>query len=164
MNLIKNLKENEFEQMEGNVFFDYLKKDISILFEKEVPIEYVEKNIEYLNSLNEKVMLSLCAYSMKFCKKIMLDYPDVDYLLGLKQVDSPLEILNFMEILRLKVDMYKDYNVDVLNLSGSCAWDEDNGIQWLIKENKVVYVGPWDDLDIWYADLENVFTNYVIAN
>jgi len=37
MDLIKNLVENEFEEMEGEVHFNYLKKDISILFDQEVP-------------------------------------------------------------------------------------------------------------------------------
>lgn len=144
MNLIKNLKENEFEQMEGEIYFKYLKKDISILFEKEVPMEYVIKNIEYLNNLDEKVIVSLCEYSKKFCQYMMEDYPDVDYPIGLNQVNDPLKIMGFMGILKLKVDMYRDDSIRVLNLSGWCAWDEDNGIQWLIKEDKVVYVGSWD--------------------
>lgn len=29
----------------------------------------------------------------------------------------------------------------VLNLSGACDWDEENRIQWLIKEDEVVYAG-----------------------
>ena len=161
MNLIKNLVENEFEQMEGDIYFNFLKKDISILYEKEVPMEYIIKSIEYLNSLDQNVMRSLCEYAKKFSRKMINNYPDVNYPIGLKNISEALEILNYMEILRLKVDMYKDDSIRVLNLSGSCAWDEDNGIQWLIKEDKVIYVGPWDDLDIWYADLDNEFTNYV---
>ena len=162
MDLIKNLVENEFEEMEGEVYFNYLKKDISILFDKEVPMEYVVKNINYLNSLDESVILSLCEYSNRFCQRMMHNYPDVSYPTGLNQINNPIEILNFMEILRLKVDMYDDDSISVLNLSGSCDWDEDNGIQWLIKDDKVVYVGPWDDLNFWYANLDNEFTNYVI--
>ena len=63
MNLIKNLVENEFEQMEGDIYFNFLKKDISILYEKEVPMEYIIKSIEYLDSLDQNVMRSLCEYS-----------------------------------------------------------------------------------------------------
>ena len=50
----------------------------------------------------------------------------------------------------------------VLNLSGCCAWDEENGIQWLVIDGKVIYVGTWDDLSLWNSDLNNPITNYVL--
>lgn len=161
MELIKELSENEFEEMEGKVYFQYLKKDIYIKFDKDVPLDYVYKNITYLNSINDSLMLELCKYSIKFCKTIMSDYPDVNYNPGLYNLKDTFDILNYMDIIRLKVDMYEDESISVLNLSGSCEWDKENGIQWLIKEDRLVYVGTWDDLNIWYSDLTDDLTNYV---
>ena len=37
-----------------------------------------------------------------------------------------------------------------------------NGIQWLVKDGKVIYVGTWDDLSLWNSDLNNPITNYVL--
>lgn len=164
MELIKEVFENEFGQMEGKVYFDYIKKYITLFFDKEVPMPYVIKTVNYLNNINENVVVDLCRYSKKICEIKMKNYPDAEYPDGLSEVKDPLEIFNYMQINHLKVDMYideSDQNIPVLNLGGSCDWDEDNGIQWLIKEDKVVYVGVWDDLDIWYCDFDDYITNYV---
>lgn len=43
MSKIKNLKENDFGEMEGEVYFNAINQNITVLFEKEVPMDYVEK-------------------------------------------------------------------------------------------------------------------------
>ena len=53
----------------------------------------------------------------------------------------------------------------MLNLSGSCDWDEENGIQWLIKEDEVVYAGAYQDLSIWYSPYEKeTLFNFALRN
>ena len=69
-----------------------------------------------------------------------------------------------MGITSLKVDLYKNEDVKkvrVLNLIGWCDWDEENGIEWLIKEDEVVYVGANDWVNIWYSPYEDNLFNYV---
>lgn len=48
MSVIKNLKENEFGELEGEVYFNALNQNIVVRFDKEVPMDYVEKQVEYL--------------------------------------------------------------------------------------------------------------------
>lgn len=153
MTNIKNLGENEFGIMEGEVYFDAIGQNIIINFEKEVPINYVEKQVQYLRSLEQKVIERMCYYANLYCKEYMEDYPDVDYSKGLDQINNPLELLqnDYMVITSIRIDMYKDENIRVLNLSGGCDWNEENGIQWLIKEDEVIYTGPDNELNVWYS-------------
>lgn len=168
MSVIKNLKENEFGEMEGEVYFNAIKQDITIYFEKEVPMDYVEKQVAYLQSLDEKVIRQLCYYSDLFRKEEMEEYPDKDYSEGMDQIDDLLDLFDYMCITALTIEMYKDESVKemrVLNLSGGCDWDEENGIQWLIKEDEVVYVGAYDGLSIWYSPYEqNDLFNYALRH
>ncbi len=164
MEYIKNLHENEFGELEGEVYFNYIGKYITIEIEEDVPQDYVDKQVKYLNSVDEDIILCLCENSLKFCMAEMKEYPNKGYSEGLFEVSQVKDILKFMDVMRLRVDMCEEEDADtnVLNLSGSCEWDKENGIQWLIKENEVIYVGRWDDLNIFYSDVSDPICNYVL--
>ena len=71
MSGIKNLRENEFEEMEGEVYFNGIGQNIVIRFDKEVPMDYVEKQVEHLQSLNKKVIYNMCYYANLFTVKVL---------------------------------------------------------------------------------------------
>ncbi|MDE7204432.1 MAG: hypothetical protein K2O91_21610 [Lachnospiraceae bacterium] len=168
MSGIKNLRENEFEEMEGEVYFNAIGQNIVIRFDKEVPMDYVEKQVEHLQSLNKKVIYNMCYYANLFRKEEMKNYPNKDYPPNMDQIDNPLELLDYISITDLHVEMYMNESakkIYVLNLSGSCDWDEENGIQWLIKEDEVVYAGAYQDLSIWYSPYEKeTLFNFALRN
>lgn len=165
MKYLKNLKENEFNEVVGEVYFSILGKYIEIEIEEDVPQDYIEQQVQYLNSIDEKILREICINSIKFCKEEMKDYPEKEYARGLYDTISEKNIMNFMDIRKLRIDMYEDEDDKqsrVLNLSGSCEWDKENGIQWLIKNDEIIYVGRWEDLNIWYSDVNDPICNYVI--
>lgn len=168
MSVIKNLKENEFEEIEGEVYFNALNQNIIVRFDKEVPMGYVEKQVEYLQSLNKKVIYQMCYYADLFRREEMENYPNKDYPPNMNQIDNPLEILDYISITDMQVDMYTSEStkeICVLNLSGSCDWDEENGIQWLIKEDEVVYAGAYNDVSIWHDSYEeDTLFNFALRN
>lgn len=50
-------------------------------------------------------------------------------------------------------------------LSGGCEWQEDEGLHCLIKNGHVVYMGSWNDEDVWDERLlndDNYLSNYVL--
>lgn len=63
----------------GEVYFNAVSQNIAIRFDEEVPIDYVEKQVEYLQSLNEKVIYKMCYYANLFRKEEMKNYTDKDY-------------------------------------------------------------------------------------
>jgi hypothetical protein len=168
MSGIKDLKENEFGQMEGEVYFNAINQNITVLFEKEVPMDYVGKQVEYLQALDEKVVQKMCYFADLFRKEEMENYPNKDYPEGMDKINNPLELLDYFAITYLNIEMYPNESVKevrVLNLSGSCDWDEENGIQWLIKEDEVVYTGAYDDVSIWCSSYEkNTLFNYALRD
>lgn len=168
MSGIKDLKENEFGQMEGEVYFNAINQNITVLFEKEVPMDYVGKQVEYLQALDEKVVQKMCYFADLFRKEEMENYPNKDYPEGMDKINNPLELLDYFAITYLNIEMYPNESVKevrVLNLSGSCDWDEENGIQWLIKEDEVVYTGAYDDVSIWCSYYEkNTLFNYALRD
>ena len=165
MTYIGNLKENESGEMQGEVYFNAIKQNIIVIFNKKVPIDYVNRQIEYLSSLDNKMIQKMCYYANLYRKDIMEECPDQDYPEGLEQIKDPLELWQYMGITSLKVDLYKhesEKEVRVLNLMGWCDWDEENGIEWLIKEDEVVYAGANDWVNIWYSPYEDNLFNYAL--
>ena len=89
-------------------------------------------------------------------------YPDIDEDINMDEVHGATSILKHMEFGVLVVNLPEDMSEVGLNLEGSCEWAEDDGIQWIIKNDKIVYVGPWQFQNMWRADFEDDFCNYVI--
>lgn len=164
MDLINNLHENEFGELEGEVYFNYFNKTIKVEIEEGVQESYVHKQIEYLNSIKDNIIFDICKFSFIFCKEEMKAYPDKNYPKGLISINKEEDIWNYMSVEKIRIELCEeeDEDINVLNLSGYCDWDEENGIQWIIKDGIVVYVGKWDDLSIWYSNMDSAITNYVL--
>ena len=160
MELIKNIFENEFEEMEGEVYFGYIGKYIHLRFGKDVPEEYVHKVAERLNEFTEEIMCKICNYSIRYCLDKLESYEDIETDIDVDEFNDCFSILEYMEIEGLVVNKPDDLKDIGINLEGSCDWDEEQGIQWLIKEDDVVYVGPWSMLNIWHSPYENSLFNY----
>ena len=164
MELIRGIHENEFGKMEGEVYFGYIKEYIGLSFKKNVPIEYVEKTAELLNELSEEKINEICTYSMAYYKDTLECYPDIAEDIDMENVNSATDILKHMEFGMLVVNLSEDMNQVGLNLEGSCEWAEDDGIQWIIKNDKIVYVGPWHFQNMWRAKYEDDLWNFAGVN
>lgn len=111
MTYIRNIKENESGRMEGEVYLGAIKQNIIVMFDKKAPIDYVKSQLEYLWSLDDKIIKKMCFYANLYRKDIMEECPDQDYPEGLERVKDPLELWEYMGITSLKVDLYKNEDV-----------------------------------------------------
>lgn len=136
MKLIKDIRVNEFGEMEGKVYFNYFNKYIDLEYEEGLSDEYVEFISNYLNTISLEIIRDICKYSILYCYEMIEQYPDYRYPEGSKKLDSDMEVLNYIDILKLRIDSCDNEKIPVLNLSGSCQWDRENGIQILIKDDK----------------------------
>ncbi len=163
MELIKNITENEFGEMVGEVWFKHIDGYIDLRFEQDVPMEYVYKVAEKLNCLQENTFNDIYKYSILYCKDMVESYPDMEIDIDTDSFEKDSDIMSYMEFEELVINLPEDLSEVGINLGGSCEWDIENGIQWLIKGDEVVYVGSWDDLNIWYSPYEeDEICNYVI--
>lgn len=159
MELLKNIIENEFGAMEGEVYFGYIDEYIQISFKKNVPMEYVYKTAKKLNEITDEIMYEVCKYSVEYCKDTLED--DMDIEIDIDELDEPMNILEYMGFDGLIVNMPENMEDVGLNLEGHCDWDEEIGIQCIIKNDKVDYVGMWNRWDMWNNSYIESGCNYV---
>lgn len=169
--MIKNIYDNEVGYMVGTFYADVFGYEMEVWFEKDIPQKYLEKNIEYLNILDHEFLISICAALKRFYEAYKNMYPDLcEFVEGDVLEDyekDPLSIFKYV-----KIGVYKfhkcsvnDEDIPVLNLCGDCAWSGDKGVTIAVKNNQLLYVGPWQDRNVWdnrvESSLERRF-NYAI--
>ncbi len=165
MELIKNLKENQFGSMEGEVYFPWEKKNITITFHKDVPIEYAEKTAQALNDLDDSVMDKVVKGLYAYYQEAIEDNPDIIEDIDMDNVEDENDIIEHMSLETLTVTVPEDGDPDKvgLNLDGACDWTED-WLQCIIIGSKVVYLGPFRFEDMWYPDYSELDDdeNYIV--
>lgn len=159
--VVRNICKGEFG-MEGKVYFRLFDKYIDLSFAEDIPMEYVEKCAQKLNSLDEEIVLVICKYSIDFCEDVMINYDEVNYPECLAELSCNTDILKYIQPISLIVDEPDDMKIAAINLYCKCAWDTDNDMQILINNDKVIYVGVYDGLDPWQKKLSE-WGNYVIG-
>lgn len=165
---LRNSFINEFDQMEGTAFFPYLNKDITVICRKGVSSEYTEKCLEYLEEVDDVLMLQICKYAEVFLKATLENTSVGD--LGDEEAfpyDDLPDLLQYISFETLYIEeppeSIKDASeAKVLNLTGGCEWWEDEGLQCLVRDGEVIYLGYFEDLSVWGDYSEMYIGNYVL--
>lgn len=158
-------EEDESGNMSGFAPFPYFQRNIEVTCEEGVTPEYAAKSLQWLAQVDENLMLEICRCACYYLKDT-LECTSVGELLDedIQHIQDPMEILRYMEFGTLSISEPLDPDIPVLNLSGGCDWEEDECLQCLIREGQVVYLGGWNDLDIWRSPClgeEDYLFNYV---
>ena len=159
MELIKDLKENQFGAMEGEVYFGWAGRYITITFEKDVPMDYVEKTANALNEIDGSVFDDVVSRMYRFYTEAIEDNPDMIEDIGMDDVEDESGIPEHFSLETLTVTMPEDPEQIGLNLDGACDWEE-NWIQCIIIDGELVYLGVWRFQDIWDTEYEGLDDNY----
>lgn len=165
--MIKDIYENERGYIIGTFYADIFGYEMEVWFKKDISIEYVEKNIKYLNSLDREFLISLCDALRRYYedyKRILPDLCDDINQDIIKDFEiDPTSILRYINLGTYIFDRCNlaDENVPVINLGGDCEWSGDEGIKIAAKNNQLLYVGPWSDFNVWSSKVDARF-NYAI--
>ena len=57
--MVKELNENDLGLMVGKFYSDVFGYDIEVMYEKGISQEYVERNIEYFNNLDQNFIINM---------------------------------------------------------------------------------------------------------
>lgn len=157
--------EDEFGNMCGFAPFPYFQRNIEVTCEDGVTPEYAAKSLQWLAQVDEALIREICQYAYYYLQDT-LERTSVGELLDeeIQHIQDPMEILRYMDLGMLHISEPLDPGIPVLNLSGGCDWREDEGLQCLIREGRTVYLGSWNDLDIWRSPClgeENYLFNYI---
>lgn len=165
---LRNIYKNEFNEIEGIAFFPYFDKEITVVCRKGVTPEYAEKCLKYLEEVDDALIFQICKYA-EFFLKDTLENTSVGELEDGEAFpyDNPLDLLRYFSFCTLYIDeppesIAESSEINVLNLSGSCDWREDDGIQCLVKNEEVLYLGDFEVLNVWHDYSENYYGNYVL--
>ena len=161
-----NLFDNYESNLEEEFYCEWLGYNIEVSYDEDISREYIEKNLNYLNELDKEFLKKICICIRAYYENYRELYPDLsDDLDILEELENnPEAILNYIDIGVCTFDDYeeKDSAIPVLNISGDCEWAGDKGITIAAKDNKVLYVGPWQDFNIWKSRLEHFKFNYAL--
>lgn len=163
--LLKNSYKNEFNQIEGTTLFPYFNKEITVIYEEGISPEYVKKCLKYLEAVDETLMLQICKYAEFFLKdKLKNTSIGEVYSFPYHNLLDLLQYFSFetMYIEEPPESVADSYEINVLNLSGGCDWWEDEGLQCLIKNGEVTYLGYYGALSVWNDYSEDCYGNYAI--
>ena len=157
---------DEFGRIVGYTEFPCLHKQIEATCHEGVTPEYADRSLQWLAAVDEAQMREICQYAMYYLQD-QLGSTSVGELLDeeIQHLRDPLEILRYMDFGMLDIEAPEDPETPVLNLGGGCDWREDEGLQCLMKNGRVVYLGTWNDLSVWDRGLLNddqYLCNYVL--
>lgn len=152
---LKDSFKNEFGEIEGTAFFPYFNENITVICRDGVASEYVEKCLQYLEEVDETLMFQICKYAEYFLKD-KLETTSIGEI-GDEEAfpyENLLDLQRYFHFGILYIDappepVAETMQTHVLNLSGGCDWWEDEGLQCLVKDGEVVYLGYFNRFNIW---------------
>jgi hypothetical protein len=135
--LIKNTQTGEFG-IEGEVFIGIFDKYITLAVEDDNLI-YSKKCAAYLNELPESLLKELCEASIRYCN---------DFLEAIGEAvmvfEKAEDVLKHIYPSVLMVPFPDGITDPVIHMELNCSWEEEHGMEWVIRGNKVLYVGAFN--------------------
>ena len=146
--MIRDIFENHVGFMEGTFFSELFGYDITVWYEKDIPLAYIEKNIEYFNNLDQEIVLNICSALKRYYGDVLKNYEE-----------DPKSILECIHLGTYEFNKCKteDEDIPVLNLGGDCDWSGDSGVRIAAKNNQLLFVGKWCDINLWSKGPRDIF-------
>lgn len=164
--ILINVETDVFNRIIGYAEFPYFHKQIQVTCDKDITPEYVIQSLQWLAAVDETQIREICQYALYYLQD-QLASTSVGELLDedIQHIQEPLEVLRYMELCNLDIKPPLNPDIPVLNLSGGCDWQEDEGLQCLMKNHHVIYLGHWNDMNVWNEHLlddNQYLANYVL--
>lgn len=148
INTIKNINTTGYWPVEAKVFCNLFQKDIDIISQCE-DSQYIQACADYLNSLDDKLIDNLCLACIRYCNAYL-------NFMEKKPIEFPSnrEVLKMIYPSSLMIDESNESNEPLIHMELNCDWEIEHGMEWIIRGDKILYVGefvsfdPWDDFSI----------------
>lgn len=153
--LLRNVSSEGFWPLQGEAFFTLFDRYVAFAVEDASDIEYVEKCVEYFNALDSGIIDKLCLASIRYCNDF-LEMVGEDS----RQFNSPRDVLSLVSPGTLIIPNEENSGTPVAHLELNCDWEPEHGMEWIIRDRAVLYVGAFNGSDPWGEYLEKVSYNY----
>ena len=135
--MIQNIQEDKYGYS-GKTQFALFNKEIEVIMEGG-SIDYAERCTTYLNELNETVIQDLCLASIRYCHAIQKVFGT-----ALQIFQSSKDVLTHIYPRVLIIPEVVDNTEPIIHLELNCSWEVEHGMEWVIRKDKVLYVGAFN--------------------
>lgn len=148
--MIKNVKQTEYGNLEGQVWNELFQTDMEVAISSEAKLAYAERCAEYFSNMPEEVVDRLCKYCIRYCEEMrrLYDEGEIDVPEGV----AGREILSYIRPNILIIDEKCDENIIEFHVECGCAWEFEHGLEITIKDNKILYVGSYDGMPPYFIE------------
>ncbi|OPH62188.1 hypothetical protein BC351_00865 [Paenibacillus ferrarius] len=142
---MKNIRNTEYGLV-GEMYFSLFDRNIEVSIDDELMIEYANICAEYLNSLNDEVINQFCLAAIRYCNEFLSDIGEDE--IGF---NKPSDVLTLIKPKSLTVPDPQNGLEPVIDMELDCEWEEEHGMELIIRNDTVLYVGayygenPWGD-------------------
>ncbi|MFM2479507.1 DUF6985 domain-containing protein [Celerinatantimonas sp. MCCC 1A17872] len=154
MEVIRNIKLTEFG-LEGEVFFKCFNKYISLFVEDGEDTEYAQICARYLNELTDPTIIRLCEASIRYCNNFLDAVGE-----PLKTFEKAIDVLKLISPSVLIVPYPENGDEPVIHLELNCEWEPEHGLEWIVRADKVLYVGAFNGEYSWDEFSSSDLGNY----
>lgn len=157
MKYIEDL-ELDGEYIEGIVQLKNIDKPIKICSYSEVGRSYIEKCLNHFENLSDERWKELKYYIEKYAKDMEYDIKGNDVLKNIKFQNIQIK---YSSVLSSNNDLIPTYSIEC-----SCKWEIEHGMEIVIKGDKIMYVGTFDDVGLWHKEdyYKGILGNYVYCD
>ncbi|VEP15013.1 conserved hypothetical protein [Hyella patelloides LEGE 07179] len=141
--LIKNLH-NASNGQEGEVYCTLFERYINLYNLEDASETYVLKCAKYLNNFDDMIINHLCEASIRYCNDCLETVGE-----DLKYFDDPRAVLALINPSSLFIPNPEGRNEPAIDLELNCEWEEEHGMEWVIRGDKVLYVGAYHGENPW---------------
>lgn len=143
MSLLKNIKKTEYG-VDAESRINLFDSDISVSMESVEDADFAEECLLYINSLSEEVLTELCEASIRYCNVFLhaVGEPIINF-------SSPSEVLKLIYPSVLIVPKRHQIYSRVIHIEFNCDWEEEHGMEWLVRDDEVLYVGAFHGQQEW---------------
>lgn len=131
----------------------------------DTPLDYIERCVKAFNELTADQLGLLYRYSeaycMDFCEFVGEEPP---------AIHKPADVLTFIRPMRMEIPAVAPADAEqtaaIIHMELECDWEVEHGLEWLVREDQILYVGSCNMLKEWeeeqyYAEYN---LNYVYGN
>ena len=133
-------------------------KPIKICSYSEVGRPYIEKCLNHFENLSDERWKELKYYIEKYAKDMEYDIKGNDVLKNIKFQNIQIK---YPRVFSSGMDLISTYSIEC-----SCKWEIEHGLEIVIKDDKIVYVGAFIDVGLWRSEdyYKSLFGNYVYCD
>lgn len=139
--MIKNIRDYDGE-FEADAYINLFEKEIEIHFESEEDIAYAELCVAHFNTLSEEQITQICEAAIRYCNEFLEEIDEEPQIFA-----TPRDVLKEITPRGMQIAQPVNRSVPIIDLELDCSWEEEHGMQWVIRGDKVLYVGAYEGVD-----------------